>query len=145
MFIDNNFGDIKSWWHRVRQGPRITLTLPVKRVFSFWPFNVIPRRAKGAVRTSMIEHEKTHWARQSPFVKSGYGFTWLPRYFVDKNFRWREEKRAIEVGVRSLQKNHYPIDYESMINDYVSEYHKMASYEVIRNFIYNLRDTNPYI
>ena len=123
--------------------PRITLTLPVKRGFSFWPFMIIPRELHGADREALITHEKTHFDRQQPWKLSSIG--WFPRYFADKDFRWREEKKGLEVQIRKLQELNRVIKYDEFINAAYAGYHNMASLEEIRDFFYNLRDTNPYI
>ena len=122
--------------------PRITLTLPVKRGYSFWPFIIIPRSVHGADREATIAHEQVHFKRQQPWKASSIG--WLPRYIADKDFRWREEKRGLEAQIRKLQELRRVIDYEEFINKVYAQYHNMASLEEIRNFFYNLRDTNPY-
>jgi hypothetical protein len=141
MFV-NNFGDFgENVFKKIfSKGPQITLTLPVKRGMSFWPIMIIPKTLTGAERVSAIEHEKTHMSRQGPL-----GISWYLLYAFDKDFRWREERKAIESEIRSLQKQGANINYDQIINTAYKKYNHMASFEAIKLFVSNLRDSNPYM
>ncbi len=137
----SNMGDFgENFFKKLSKGPRVTLTLPVKSPMSVWPFIIIPKSATGDNRAGIIEHEKTHWERQGPL-----SLGWYLRYALDKDFRWREERLAIEKSIRLLQQKKANVNYEGIINTALSsKYRGMASPDTIRNFVYNLRDTNPY-
>lgn len=76
---------------------RIIYTSFINRGFSFNPFIVIPKWAKGD--TAYLEHEKAHFNRQSLFP-----IWWVTKYFLSKQFRLQEELIAYKAEIKEKQR-----------------------------------------
>ena len=101
---------------------KVIYTSLINRGFSFNPCIIIPIWAKDD--SAYLEHEKTHYGRQSVFP-----VMWVIQYFSDKKFRLQEELLAYKAEIKERMRTERGISIHGYARSLFSLYWGMISYD----------------